>query len=398
MSDNRHASHWTRRYSSDTVAAQAGGRRGPDTGAVPPPLHIGATYGRDDNYELRSGHAYLRDQGSPTFEQAEAVIADLEGGAGALVFSSGMAAATAVFATLPAGSRVVVPQTMYFGLTKWLREFGPIHSLDVVSAPTGDLDAIDAAVNAAPTRLLWVETPANPTWQVTDVAACAEIAHRAGALLGVDNTVPTPAHTRPIDFGADLVMHSATKYLNGHNDVVAGFLTARDTDTEIWQRLRLHRQLTGPLLGPFETYLLVRGMKTLFPRMRQISATALTVAEHFAGDPRITRVAYPGLDTDPGHVIASKQMTNGFSGMLSLHVDGPPARALQVANNCELFIRATSLGGTESLIEHRFTFEGPGSTTPPDMLRISIGLESAHDLIADLEQALDRTGVQQGAS
>ncbi len=379
---------WTDR-DPQTLAAQAGGRRDPGTGALPPAVHIAATYGRDADYRLPGGYAYLRDQGSPMYEQAESVLAGLEGAADALVFSSGMAAATAVFATLPSGSRVVVPQTMYFGLTAWLREFGPVHGLDVATVPTGDLDAIRAAVTAAPTALVWVETPCNPTWLVTDVAACAEIAHAAGALLGVDNTVPTPVHTRPVELGADLVMHSGTKYLNGHNDVVAGFL-ATAADGDVWQRLRLHRRLAGAILGPWEAYLLVRGMKTLFPRMRQISATAQAVAEHFAADRRVRHVAYPGLPSDPGHVVAAKQMTGGFSGMLSVHVDGDADRALRTANACELFVRATSLGGTESLVEHRFTFEGPGSTAPPDMLRVSVGLESPADLIADLDRALDR--------
>lgn len=380
---------WRQDYRPQTLTAQADGWRSPVTGSVPPPVSMGATYARDEDYVLPGGMAYLRDQGSPLSAQAESVLAQLERGADALLFSSGLAAATAVFATLPKGSRVVVPQTMYFGLTRWLREFGPQLGLDVVAVPTGELDAIRQAVRAAPTRLLWVETPCNPTWLVTDVAACAEIAHEAGAQLAVDNTVPTPVHTRPVELGADLVMHSATKYLNGHSDVVGGFLVTA-VDGEHWERLRLHRQLAGPLLGAWESYLLVRGMKTLFPRMRQISGTAQQLAEHFVGHPRISRVAYPGLASDAGHAVAARQMTGGFSGMLSLHVDGPGELALRVATKCKLFLRATSLGGTESLIEHRHTFEGPGSTAPPDMLRLSIGLEDVDDLVEDLEQALDR--------
>ncbi|MFC0861844.1 trans-sulfuration enzyme family protein [Sphaerimonospora cavernae] len=383
----------------ETRIAQGDGWRCPTTGAIPPPISLGVTFARDGDYEAPAGLAYLRDQGSPGYEQAENMLTGLEGGAASLIFSSGMAAATAVFQALPVPSRVVVSQTMYFGLTKWLAEFGSGRGLEVVRVPSNDLDAVSAAVAAAPTALLWIETPANPTWTVTDVASCAEIAHQAGALLAVDNTVPTPVHTRPFDLGADLVMHSATKYLNGHTDVVGGFLSvsvaqapekrARERE-ELWERLRLHRRLTGPLLGPFETYLLVRGMRTLFPRMRQISATAMRLAEHFAEHPLISRVAYPGLPGDPGHEVAARQMTGGFSGMLSLHVAGHWQRSLQVAKYCELFIRATSLGGVESLIEHRYTFEGPGSTSPKDMVRLSIGLEHPDDLIADLEQALER--------
>ncbi|KAA2252715.1 PLP-dependent transferase [Solihabitans fulvus] len=387
-------SPWRQDYRRETVAAQADGWRCAVTGAVPPPITIGATYARTGDYALPAGMAYLRDQGSPLVEQAESVLHRLEGGTDALLFSSGMAAATAVFATLPAGSRVVVPETMYFGLTRWLREFGPQLGLVVAAAPTGDLDAVRAAVRAAPTALVWVESPCNPTWVVTDVAACAEIAHEAGALLGVDNTVPTPVHTQPFELGADLIMHSATKYLNGHTDVVGGFL-ATSTENEHWARLRLHRQLGGAVPGQLETYLLVRGMKTLFPRMRQISASAQRIAEHFVEHPVIRRVAYPGLPGDPGHAVAARQMRDGFSGMLSLHVDGPGDLALRVARNCELFLAATSLGGVESLIEHRHTFEGPGSTAPPDMLRLSIGLEDPDDLIADLEQALKRAAVDE---
>jgi cystathionine gamma-synthase len=394
MNNSETFTPWTQEYRPETRAAQGDGWRCPTTGAVPPPIGLGATFARDSEYRAPAGLAYLRDQGTPGYEQVEQVVAGLEGGSDALVFSSGMAAATAIFQVLPAGARVVVPETMYFGLTKWLREFGTQRGLEVVQAPMNDLDAVTAAVTAARTALVWAESPANPTWTVTDIAAVGEIAHRAGALFGVDNTVPTPVHSQPFALGADLIMHSGTKYLNGHTDVVAGLLVkapgSSEARDEIWERLRLHRRLTGPILGPMETYLLMRGIRTLFPRMRQISETAMAVAEHFAEHPRIRRVAYPGLATDPGHAVAARQMTGGFSGMLSLHVDGEWQQSLRTANHCELFIRATSLGGVESLIEHRYTFEGPGSTSPKDMLRLSIGLESPADLVADLEQALEK--------
>ncbi|KIZ19624.1 trans-sulfuration enzyme family protein [Streptomyces natalensis] len=394
MSNRETYTPWTQEYRAETRAAQGDGWRCPTTGAVPPPVSMGATFARDDQYRSPAGLAYLRDQGTPGYEQLEGVVAGLEGGSDALVFASGMAAATAVFQVLPAGARVVVPQTMYFGLTKWLLEFGPQRGLEVVRVPMNDLDAVSEAVNAAPTALLWAESPANPTWLVTDLAACADIAHRAGALFGVDNTVPTPVHAKPFELGADLIMHSGTKYLNGHNDVVAGLLVAAPQPTDahraLWERLRLHRRLTGPILGPWETYLLMRGIRTLYPRMRQISATAMTLAEHFSEHPLVSRVAYPGLPGDPGHQVASRQMSGGYSGMLSLHVAGEWQRSLRAAEHCELFIRATSLGGVESLIEHRYTFEGPDSTSPKDMLRLSIGLEDPADLVADLEQALER--------
>jgi cystathionine gamma-synthase len=394
MSNSEKYSPWTQAYHAETRAAQGDGWRSPTTGAVPPAISLGATFARDDQYRTPAGFAYLRDQGAPGYEQVEDVVAGLEGGSRALVFSSGMAAATAVFQVLPAGSRVVVPRTMYFGLTKWLVEFGPDRGLDVVQVPMDDLDAVASAVAAAPTALVWAESPANPTWTVTDIAAVGAVAREAGALFGVDNTVPTPVHTRPFGLGADIVMHSGTKYLNGHTDVVAGLLVLAPSPGEradaLWQRLELHRRLTGPILGPLETYLLMRGIRTLFPRMRQISSTALALAEHFADHPLIRKVAYPGLPGGPGHDIAARQMTGGFSGMLSLHVDGEWQRSLRAAQHCELLIRATSLGGVESLIEHRYTFEGPGSTSPQDMLRISVGLENPADLVADLEQALER--------
>ncbi|WP_236242702.1 PLP-dependent aspartate aminotransferase family protein [Streptomyces sp. CC228A] len=394
MSNRERYTPWTRAYRAETRAAQGDGWRCPTTGAVPPPVSMGATFARDDQYRMPAGLAYLRDQGMPGYEQVEGVVAGLEGGSDALVFASGMAAATAVFQVLPAGARVVVPHTMYFGLTTWLREFGAQRGLDVVPVAMDDLDAVAVAVAEGPTALLWAESPANPTWLVTDLAACADIARRAGALFAVDNTVPTPVHTRPFALGADLVMHSGTKYLNGHNDVVAGLLVAGPRPTaeqqELWERLRLHRRLAGPILGPWDAYLLLRGIRTLFPRMQRISATALALAEHFSAHPLVSRVAYPGLPGDPGHAVASRQMGGGYSGMLSLHVAGPWKRSLRAAEHCELFIRATSLGGVESLVEHRYTFEGPDSTSPKDMLRLSVGLEDPADLVADLEQALER--------
>lgn len=377
-----------------TLLARGAGVTSPVSGAYPADISIGVTYVRDSSYATVAGMAYARDQGTPSLQQAEAVIRDLEGGQDALLVSSGMAACVAVFEALPAGSRVVVPEVMYFGLTRWLREFGAPHGLEVIEVPTGNLDALRAAVQAAPTAMVWVETPANPTWVVTDVAAAADIAHAAGALLGVDNTVATPVHTRPLALGADIVMHSATKYLNGHDDVVAGALVCAEQSGELWSRVRLHRQLAGAVPGAVEVYLLLRGLRTLAARMRWISESALAVAEHFSEHPAIERVAYPGLPSDPGHEVARRQMTGGFSGMLSLFVRGEVEPALSVAKGTQVFFRATSLGGTASLIEHRFTFEGPGSRSPRNMLRLSIGLEETSDLVADLENSLKDSGAR----
>jgi cystathionine gamma-synthase len=375
-----------------TLVARGGALTSP-SGAHPPDISVGVTYVRDRDYATKAGRVYARDQGSPTLTQAEHLLRDLEGGRDALLVTSGMAAAVTAFLALPSGSRVVVPEVMYFGLTRWLREFGTAAGLRVVEIPTGDLDALRDAVSAEPTALVWAETPANPTWVVTDIAAFAEVAHAAGALLAVDNTVPTPIHTRPLALGADLVMHSCTKYLNGHDDVVAGALVAGDIAGEqapLWERMRLQRQLGGQLPGSLETYLLVRGMRTLAARMEWTSRSAQRIAEHFADHPLIERVAYPGLPAHPGHEVARRQMTGGFSGMLSLFVRGDVEPALSTARHTELFLAATSLGGTTSLIEHRFVMEGAGSRSPRNMLRLSIGLEDPADLIEDLENALQK--------
>ncbi|MEV4824276.1 aminotransferase class I/II-fold pyridoxal phosphate-dependent enzyme [Micromonospora sp. NPDC049274] len=376
--------------SPDTLVARALGGRASDTGAFPAPVSLGVTYVRDADYRLPAAMAYQRDQGSPGFAQVERLLAELEHGTDALLMSSGMAACTAVFQALPAGSRVVVPQVMYFGLTKWLRTFGVDQGLDVVEVPTGDLDAIGVALRAAPTALLWIETPANPTWAVTDVAAAADLAAAAGAVLAVDNTVPTPVHTNPLRLGAGIVMHSCTKYLNGHDDVVAGALVTDGSVPELWSRIQLQRQLAGQVPGSLEAYLLQRGMRTLTVRMRAISQSASAFAEHFSEHPAVERVAYPGLASDPGHKVAQSQMTGGYSGMLSVFLRGGREVALETAKATELFLPATSLGGTASLIEHRFTFEGPGSRSPENMVRISIGLEDTAELIADLDQAISR--------
>ncbi|MDE2159623.1 MAG: PLP-dependent transferase, partial [Burkholderiales bacterium] len=251
--------------------------------------------------------------------------------------------------------------------------------------------AVAAAVRPGRTKLVWVETPANPLWTVTDIAATARIAHAAGARLAVDSTVATPVLTRPLALGADLVMHSATKYLNGHSDLTAGSLTVA-ADSAYWQRVRGVRAQIGGTLGSFESWLLLRGLRTLHLRVRAACASAQRIAEHFAHHPRIAQVLYPGLPGSAGHAVAAAQMQGGYGGMLSLRVggaglDGEKA-AIAVAATTRLWKRATSLGGTESLLEHRASVEGAGSPVPPDLLRLSVGIEHVDDLIEDLEQAL----------
>ncbi|MGP1397229.1 MAG: trans-sulfuration enzyme family protein [Inquilinaceae bacterium] len=370
----------------ETVAARADGFLCRDTGAVVPPIHASTTFARDEAYEKRDGRGYSRDD-NPTYDAVEAVLTKLEGGAGAKLFASGMAATTALFQALAPGDHVVTGRDQYFGTPKWLREIGIPWGLQVTFVDTADTDALAAAVAARPTRMVFVETPANPTWAVTDIAAAADIAHRAGAVLAVDNTAATPVLTRPIALGADLVVHSATKYLNGHSDVIAGAVIAAREDA-LWERIGKIRFLSGAILGPFEAWLLLRGMRTLFVRVRQSSAGAAAVAAHFDGHPKVASVCYPGLPGFSGYEVASRQMQGGFGGMLSLRVAGGGPAALAAIKRVRLFLRATSLGGVESLIEHRATIEGEDSDVPADLLRLSIGLEAADDLIADLEQAL----------
>ena len=359
----------------------------PQTGAIVPPIHTSTTFARRADYSLYGTALYARDE-APTFAPAEELLAELEGGADAMVFASGMAAACATFTALGApGAHVVVPKVLYWGLRAWLLRWARQWQVDLTEVDTTDAAALAAAVRPGATRLVWIETPCNPTWETTDIARAAELAHAAGALLAVDSTVATPVFTRPIALGADLVMHSATKFLNGHGDVVAGALvTAREDDA--WAAIRAQRHDAGAILGPFEAWLLHRGMRTLYPRVRRQAATAAELAARLARVPGV-RVRYPGLPSDPGHEVARRQMDGGFGAMLSIEV-GSRERALAVAGALELFVRATSLGGTESLIEHRASVEPPESPVPPDLLRISVGLEDEGDLWRDLEQALAR--------
>ncbi len=372
--------------SPETLAAQAMGGVDGETRALVPPVHPSTTFERDADGGYSSGRGYTRPH-NPGYDEPEALLTALEGGAESLLFASGMAAATAVFQALLPGDHVVAPRVMYWALRKWLVDFALPWGLEVEFVDTSDGAALEVAMRPGRTRLVWLETPANPTWAITDIAQAAEIAHAAGARLAVDSTVPTPVLTRPIEWGADLVVHSASKGLNGHSDVLAGAIVGARLDA-FWQRLRAWRRDGGAVLGPFEAWLLLRGMRTLFPRVRQCSASALFVARHFSGHPALSDVLYPGLPDHPGHAVAARQMQGGFGSMLSLRLAGGEAAAMELAARVQVFTRATSLGGVESLIEHRASIEGPATPVPADLLRLSIGLEDPGDLIADLEQAL----------
>jgi len=371
----------------ETLAAQGLGWIDEVTRAVSPPLHASSTYIRDPDNQYRSGRDYIRAD-NPAFDQPEAVLTALEGGAGAMLYSSGMAAATSVFLALKPGDHVVAPKVMYWGLRNWLMNYATEHGLQVELVEMSDLAAVKAFVQKDRTRLVWVESPANPLWGITDLAAVAEIAHAAGARVAADSTVATPVLTRPIELGIDLVMHSATKYLNGHSDIIAGALATR-ADDEHWQRLKMFRAQMGAILGSFESWLLLRGMRTLYPRVKTACANAQALAERLSANPHVAEVLYPGLKGFAGHAIAAKQMSGGFGGMLSIRVKGGEQAAIDTAARVQVWKRATSLGGTESLIEHRASVEGPSSPCPPDLLRLSAGIEDAGDLIADLEQALE---------
>ena len=372
--------------SPQTLAAQALGWIDEATKAVIPPIHFATTYIRDPDNQYRSGRVYGRAD-NPSYDQPEALLARLEGGAAALTFASGMAAATAVFLALKPGDHVLAPRVMYWALRKWLITTGREWGLEVDLVDMSDLAAVRAALRPGKTKLLWIETPANPTWVVTDIVAAATLAHEASALLAVDSTVATPVLTQPLALGADLVMHSATKYLNGHSDVVAGALVAARQDA-FWQRIVGVRASHGGILGPVEAWLLLRGMRTLPLRVAQACRSAQAIATHFAHHPCIRAVLYPGLPEAPGHEIAKRQMQGGYGGMLSLCVAGGEVAAIATAARVKVWKRATSLGGVESLVEHRASIEGAESPVPADLLRLSVGIEDADDLIADLDAAL----------
>lgn len=369
-----------------TIAAQALGWVEETTRAISPPVHVSSTFERDPDNQYRSGRNYSRAD-NPTYDQAEAVLAALEKGAAAALFSSGMAAATCVFQALRPGDHVIVPRVMYWSLRNWLLTFAVPWGLAVEIVDLTDLSLLQKAMRPGKTKLVWTESPGNPLWDVTDLQGAAEIAHAGGARFAVDSTAATPVFTQPLALGADIVMHSATKYLNGHSDLIAGALVTRAED-ETWERIKTLRIQLGSVPGSFEAWLLLRGMRTLFPRVRTAAANALAIAEALHANPNIVQVLYPGLRDFPGHAVAARQMRGGFGGMLSIRVKGGEAAAIATAANLKIWKRATSLGGVESLIEHRASVEGPNSPCPPDLLRLSVGIEEVADLIGDMEQAL----------
>lgn len=360
-----------------------------DSGAVVPAMHSASTFARDENYEARQGLIYSR-YGSPTTKQGEEVIKALEGADETLLFNSGMSATVAVVEALPIGAHVVAQSMMYHVGLNWLKRQASRGMIGFDSFQAGSLEALQAAIKPGKTKLVWIETPANGDWSVTDIAAAADLAHAAGAILMCDSTAAPPCTTRPLELGADISFHSATKYLNGHSDLTAGVLSAR-ANLPIWEEIRAVRGFQGTILPGFEAWLLIRGMRTLYIRYKTASENAMKLARHFEGFKGIQAVLYPGLPSHAGHIVAAKQMSAGFGGMMSLLIDGPKGRALAMAKAAKVFIPATSLGGVESLIEHRLSVSGEGYGIPENMLRLSIGIEDVDDLIADIEQALATT-------
>jgi cystathionine gamma-synthase len=379
--------HDDNNVSAESRLAQACHYIDETTGGISPPILLSTTYARNPDYSYMGDYSYAR-SGNPSWEVLEKVCADLDGGADAKCFASGMAAVCAFFETLNSGEHVVAPRIMYHGSQDWLRRISAKRSIGLSLFDANDIDDLKRAIQPGKTSVVWIETPVNPTWDVIDIALAAEVAHAAGAVLAVDGTVASPVTTRALNYGADIVFHSATKYLNGHSDVVAGILVTARED-ERWEDIKLVRTLTGGILGPHEAWLLLRGMRTLFLRFDQASRTALQLAQHFEAHPQLQQVLYPGLESHSGHEIAKRQMTRGFGGMLSFLVKGDAEDAKRIAGKAQLFVRATSLGGVESLIEHRASVEGPHSEVPQNLLRLSIGIENCRDLIDDLEQCLE---------
>jgi len=370
----------------ETLVAQALGEDDKETGALVKPIHVSTTFARDRDYVLPDGRSYIRDHGA-TQAQVEAVVCELEGGHDAISFSSGLAACTAAFHALHKGDHVAVSATIYHGVLSWLNEFSEQRGISYTLFESGNVNAFEQAVIPGRTKLVWLETPANPTWAITDIASIASIAKKEDIMVAVDSTCATPVLTRPIELGADFVCHSATKYLNGHSDVLAGMLVTAG-DNKLWRRIRQHRLLGGAILGSLDAFLLLRGMRTLYVRVRQQCASALAIAKYLQAHPGIEHVYYPGLESDPGHEIAVRQMQGGYGGMLSILVPGGRKEAIAVANKAQVFKRATSLGGVESVLEHRKTSESDATSTPENLIRISVGIEHVDDLIGDFDRML----------
>jgi cystathionine gamma-synthase len=371
--------------SVETLVIHSGGIDRPSNALVPP-IHPATTFERAADGSYPGNYAYSR-MDSPAFEKPEQLLRSLESGSDALLFSSGMAAGSALLQALHAGERVVAPRSMYWGFRNWIKRFTADFGIELAFYANDDMDALEALFREKPANLLLIETPANPTWEITDIAAASSVAHQHGALVAVDSTVASPVLSQPLSLGADIVLHSATKYLNGHSDVIAGVLVTRE-NTPYWEHIRAARANGGAVLGAFESWLLLRGMRTLFMRVRAASENALAIARTLVNHPEVSHVLYPGLPSHPRHDVAKKQMSGSFGGMLSVRFRKGGEKARTVAAKLQVFRRATSLGAVESLVEHRASIEGEGTLCPDDLLRFSVGIEPLDDLLNDLQQAI----------
>ncbi len=368
----------------ETLSVHIGNEPDPATGAVAPPIHLATTFRHGADGERIAGYEYQR-EGNPTNDRLREALAALEGGEDAITFASGMAAISNLLECLPNGARLLIPDDCYTGLRMVCAEYLPERGIETMMIDMSDLDAVRAAC-AQSTALVWIETPSNPKLKVSDIAELVSIAHAVGALAVVDNTFATPLLQRPLALGADVVMHSTTKYFGGHSDVLGGALVFAKRD-DLFAKVAHRVHVTGATLAPFSAWLILRGCRSLGARMAMHCANARAVADFLAAQPQIERVNYPGLASHPGHDVAAKQMRD-FGGMMSIELRGGRDAALAMAGKLRIFTNATSLGGCESLIEHRASVEGPKPRSPQNLLRMSVGLEHVDDLIEDLRQAL----------
>jgi cystathionine gamma-synthase len=354
------------------------------TGAVATPIHLATTFARDTALGLVGDFQYAR-EGGPNHEQLELALSRLDGGEAGLVFASGMSAGLAVLQSLSPGDRVLLPDDAYYGFRVAARDYLAKWRIECEIVAMSDLAHLARAL-AKPTRLVFLETPSNPLLEIVDLSGAIALARKAGALTMVDNTFATPALQRPLDLGADITLQSSTKYLGGHSDVMGGALVFARKDG-FYEDVAHARHILGAVASPFASWLVLRGVRTLALRMERHSQNAMAVASALAGHPAVSAVHYPGLATHPGHAVAARQM-RGFGGMVSFRAKGGRDAAIAAVSKARLFVRATSLGCVESLIEHRATSEGKNASAPPELVRLSIGLEHPDDLIADLDQSL----------
>ncbi len=368
----------------ETLAVHAGRAVDPSTGAVTAPIHLSSTFERAADGEYPLGYSYSRED-NPNRRSLEQCLAALEGGKEALVFSSGLAVFTAVIQGLEPGDHILAPDDVYYGLRQVMRTVFAKWPLEITYVDMADPSAVSAAIRPS-TRLIWVESPSNPLMKIADLHAIGEIARKGNAISICDGTFTTPVVQQPFNFGIDMVMHSTTKYIGGHSDLIGGSLATK-FDNYLFERVRNSQRYGGAVPSPFDCWLTLRGVSTLACRMRTHQENARAIAAYLNTRREVEQVFYPGLARHPGHSVAASQML-GFGGMLSFLVRGGRQEAMGVAAKLKLFTRATSLGGTHSLIEHRASVEGPGTKTPENLLRMSVGLENVTDLIADLEQAL----------